>query len=201
MEVVYEMFSGVIAETDRKQGLDFMDDVRNQPSDIARKDAIDSLWKLLGRSIPTKPDYKWNNYFWDVLEKRLFGSSDKYVGKIQLLEMNRQELSEISQNGFKRLRNSGIELFPQYRKSKPTAAAPGDIRIMPKYANGIVETDTAKAIFVMRPSYLHTGPKDASGKRQGKAYPKKIMIELGKKFSVVHDENWDDFVKKGLVEE
>ena len=200
MEVVYEMFSGVIAETDRKQGLDFMNDVRNQPSDIARKDAIDSLWKLLGRSIPTQPDYKWNNYFWDVLEKRLFGSSDKYVGKIQLLEMNRQELSEISQNGFKRLRNSGIELFPQYRKSKPTAAAPGDIRIMPKYANGIVETDTAKAIFVMRPSYLHTGPKDASGKRQGKAYPKKIMIELGKKFSVVHDENWDDFFEKELVE-
>ena len=200
MEVVYEMFSGVIAETDRKQGLDFMDDVRNQPSDIARKDAIDGLWKLLGSVIPVQPDFKWNDYFWDVLEKRLFGSSDSYNGKIQLLEMNRQELSEISQNGFKRLRNSGIELFPQYRKSKPTAAAPGDIRIMPKYANGIVETDTAKAIFVMRPSYLHTGPKDASGKRQGKAYPKKIMIELGKKFSVVHDENWDEFFRKELVE-
>ena len=47
---------------------------------------------------------------------------------------------------------------------------------MPKYANGIVETDTAKAIFVMRPSYLHTGPKDASGKRQGKAYPKNTKL-------------------------
>ena len=95
VEVVYEMFKGIIPETDRKQGLKFMDDVRNQPSDIARKDAIDGLWKLLGRSIPTQPDYKWNNYFWDVLEKRLFGSSDKYVGKIQLLEMNRLSLIHI----------------------------------------------------------------------------------------------------------
>ena len=164
-----------------------------------RKDAIDGLWKLLGECIPSQPDFKWNDYFWDVLEKRLFGSSNRYDGKIQLLEMNQKELSEISKDGFMRLRQSGIQLFPQYRKSAPTAAVPGDIRVMPKYANGTIEKNTAKAIFVMRPSYLRTGDKDASGKRQGKAYPKKIMIELGKKYSIVHDENFQDFLDKGLV--
>ena len=199
VEVVYEMFKGIIPEADRSKGLKFMKDVREQPSDIARKDAIDGLWKLLGQSIPSQPDFKWNDYFWDVLEKRLFGSSNRYDGKIQLLEMNQKELSEISKDGFMRLRQSGIQLFPQFRKSAPTAAVPGDIRVMPKYANGTIEKDTAKAIFVMRPSYLHTGTKDASGKRQGKAYPKKIMIELGKKYSIVHDENYQDFLDKGLV--
>ena len=199
IEVVYEMFKGIIPETDRKQGIDFMNDIKNLPSDIARKDAIDGLWKLLGSVIPVQPDFKWNDYFWDVLEKRLFGSSDSYNGKIQLLEMNRQELSEISKDGFERLRRTGIQLFPQYRKSAPTAAVPGDIRVMPKYVNGKIETDTSKAIFVMRPSYLRTGEKDASGQRQGKAYPKKIMIELGKKHSIVHDENFEDFLDKGLV--
>jgi hypothetical protein len=113
--------------------------------------------------------------------------------------MNQKELREVTKDNFLRLRRSGILLFPQYRQSAPTAAAPGDIRVMPKYVDGTFETSTDNALFKMRPSYLKTGEKDASGKRQGKAYPNKIFIELGGVKSIVHDENFQDFLDKGLV--
>jgi len=32
-----------------------------------------------------------------------------------------------------------------------------------------------------------------------KSEPAKVFIELGGAKSIVHDENWQDFVKKGLV--
>mgnify|MGYP001260315677 CR=1 FL=1 len=199
MEEVYKMFKGIIPENKRKQGVDFMNDIKNQTTVFARKDAIDSLWRLIGESIPTQPNTTWSDHFWGVLESRLFGSSAEYHGRIQLLEMNQNELREITKDNFLRLKRSGILLFPQYRESGPGAAAPGDIRVMPKYADGTVETSTDNALFKMRPSYLKTGEKDASGKRQGKAYPNKIFIELGGVKSIVHDENYQDFLDKGLV--
>ena len=199
MEQVYDMFKGVIPENKRKEGVDFMDDIKNESTVFARKDAIDSLWRLIGESIPSQPDTKWSNHFWGVLESRLFGSSSAYHGSIQLLEMNQRELREVTKENFTRLKNSGILLFPQYRESAPTAASPGDIRVMPKYVDGTFETSTDNALFKMRPSYLKTGEKDASGKRQGKAYPNKIFIELGGVKSIVHDENFQDFLDKGLV--
>tara|TARA_B100000131_G_scaffold157492_1_gene152759 strand:+ start:530 stop:1915 length:1386 start_codon:yes stop_codon:yes gene_type:complete len=199
MEEVYKMFKGIIPENKRKQGVDFMNDIKNQTTVFARKDAIDSLWRLIGESIPAQPNTTWSDHFWGVLESRLFGSSAEYHGRIQLLEMNQNELREITKDNFLRLKRSGILLFPQYRESGPGAAAPGDIRVMPKYADGTVETSTDNALFKMRPSYLKTGEKDASGKRQGKAYPNKIFIELGGVKSIVHDENYQDFLDKGLV--
>ena len=199
MEQVYDMFKGVIPENKRKEGVDFMNDIKNESTVFARKDAIDSLWSLIGESIPTQPNTTWSDHFWGVLESRLFGSSSEYHGRIQLLEMNQNELREVTKDNFLRLRRSGILLFPQYRESSPTAAAPGDIRVMPKYSNGTVETNTSNALFKMRPSYLKTGEKDASGKRQGKAYPNKIFIELGGVTSIVHDENYQDYLDKGLV--
>ena len=41
-------------------------------------------------------------------------------------------------------------------------------------------------------------PGDPSGIKP-KSEPAKVFIELGGKGSVIHDENWNDFVKKELV--
>ena len=200
IEEVYKMFKGIIPENKRQEGVDFIKDIYNKKSDkYARKDAIDALWKLIGVSIPTQPDVSNSDYWWGVLEKRLYGSSDAYNGRIQLLEMNQKELREITKENFLRLKRSGVKLFPQYRKSAPGASSPGDIRIMPKYVNGMVESDTSKSVFQMRPSYLNSGPKDGNGKRHGKAYPAKIFIELGGVDSIVHDENYQKYLDKGLV--
>ena len=200
MEEVYKMFKGIIPETKRQEGVDFMKDIYNKKSDkYARKDAIDALWKLIGQSIPAQPDVSNSDYWWGVLEKRLYGSSAEYNGRIQLLEMNQKELREITKDNFLRLKRSGVKLYPQYRESAPTASSPGDIRIMPQYVNGTFESNTKNSVFQMRPSYLNSGPKDENGKRHGKGYPNKIFIELGGVNSIVHDENYQKYLDKGLV--
>ena len=171
-----------------------MKDVEGKGTAISRKQSVDALWKLIGKSLPSQPDTKWSDHFWDILEKRLFGTG--YSGKMQLLEMNRDELREISKTNFERLRDSGVKLYPMWYTADVSAASPGDIRIMPLYKGKIKETNDKNFVFKIRVSYL----KEKIGTdRIGPAYPNKVFIELGGKKSIVHDENYEDFVERGLA--
>jgi len=73
----------------------------------------------------------------------------------------------------------------------------------------IVEKDKDMDLFKIRVSYEWTKqdldghqvritPKESYGMTP-KSAPFKVFIELGGKDSVIHDENWQKFVEKGLV--
>ena len=199
MPEIYDMFKGVIPDSKITEAKKFLETADGKGSKETRKAAIDSLWRLLGESLPTTADTKWSNHFWSILEKRLFGTG--YKGKIQVLEMNKNELREITKANFDRLRNSGIELYPHWYKSTDTATAtPGDIRVMPLYNGKTKESKDTNYMFKIRIAYEFTKP-EGSKLRTGPPAPNKVYIELGGKGSVVHDENWDDFLKKGLVKD
>ena len=197
MPEIYDMFKGVIPSSKIAEGKKFLATADGKGSKETRKAAIDSLWRLLGESLPTTPDTKWSDHFWGILEKRLFGTG--YQGKIQVLEMNKTELREITKDNFDRLRNSGIKLYPYwYKSTDKTTATPGDIRVMPLYNGKIKETKDTNYMFKIRIAYEFTKP-EGSKFRTGPPAPNKVYIELGGKGSVVHDENWEKFHKKGLV--
>tara|TARA_R100001594_G_C4024731_1_gene259918 strand:- start:113 stop:1483 length:1371 start_codon:yes stop_codon:yes gene_type:complete len=196
---IYDMFKGVIPNNFIEEGKKYMKEVEGQGTTVSRKESVDALWKLIGTNLPNTPNTQWSDHFWDILEKRLFGTG--YKGKMQLLEMNKTELREISKSNFERLRNSGVQLYPSWYKAAPTADSPGDIRIMPLYKGGKKETNDSNYVFKIRIAYRKTGPKDGAGKRHGKAYPNKVYIELGGKKSIVHDENYDVYLEKGLVDQ
>jgi hypothetical protein len=69
-----------------------------------------------------------------------------------------------------------------------------------------VERDKNKSMFKIRVSYEWT-KQDVGGKKirlqygqaGAKSAPAKVLIELGAKKSIVHDENWEHFFSKGLV--
>ena len=180
------------------------------------KAAINSVWRLIGDGIPKNQNTKLSDHFWGILEKRLFGSSTAYKGKIQVLEMNQTELREVTQKQFKKLKESGILLYPKWLSNdNPNQATPGSIKILPIYPGDgdkvkkTVEKDKDKDLFKIRMSYEWT-KQDVDGKKvritpkeprgmTPKSAPFKIFIELGGKDSVIHDENWEKFVKEGLV--
>ena len=197
MPEIYDMFKGVIPSSKIAEGKKFLATADGKGSKETRKAAIDSLWRLLGESLPTTADTKWSDHFWSILEKRLFGTG--YKGKIQVLEMNKTELREITKQNFDRLRNSGIELYPHwYKSTDKTTATPGDIRVMPLYNGKTKEPKDTNYMFKIRIAYEFTKP-EGSKIRSGPPAPNKVYIELGGKGSVVHDENWEKFQKKGLV--
>ena len=169
---------------------------------------------MVGEGIPKSVNTKLSDHFWDILERRLFGTSNSYDGNIQLLEMNQKELREITKKQFTKLRNSGVLLIPKWiANDNPSEATPGSIFILPQYpGNGggkVDESDHKMSLFKIRVSYLwvkqdgeRVNPTTWSpGKAKPKSEPAKVFIELGGAKSIVHDENWDDFVKKGLVED
>jgi len=171
------------------------------------KDAINAIWRLVGEGIPKSVDTALSNHLWGILEKRLFGSSTAYNGKMQLLEMNKTELREITRKQFTKLKNSGVKLYPKwFANDNPKQATPGSIKILPVYpGNGKVkkkiETDKDNDMFKIRVSYLWKKVDGVrlKGEEGGTSEPAKVFIELGGKKSIVHDENWSDYVKKGLV--
>ena len=177
------------------------------------KDAINAIWKLVGEGVPKSVDTKLSNHFWGILEKRLFGASGSYQGKMQLLEMNKKELREITKKQFTKLRESGVKLYPKWvPNDNKEQATPGSIFILPFYpGNGgkvkkKEEKNTNMSMFKIRVSYVwikqggaRRRPGDPSPSLTAKSEPAKVFIELGGKESIVHDENWDKFVKKGLV--
>jgi len=192
----YDLYKGIIPSSKIAEGKKYMETINGKGTKVSRKQSVDALWRLLGESLPTTPQTKWNDYFWRLLESRLFGT--KFEGRIQLLEMKKNELREISTENFKRLRNSNVLLYPKWQPTKDDAASPGNIIIMPLYKGKIKEPNESNQLYRFRPSYLKSKPPGSTD-RTGPAYPEKIFIELGGVGSIVHDENYIKFVNKGLV--
>ena len=200
MPEIYDMFKSVITGSDIADGKKYMDDIKGKAQGISTKASIDALWKLIGNHLPTPQsaaNTQWSDHFWGILEKRIFGSSTAYDGTIQLVEMNQKEVREISTENFDKLKNSGVKLCPVYERSKPGSESPGTIYIMPVYPKGNKKESTlSNCVYKMRISYLQTKEK---GVKTGKYMPTKIFIELGGKNSIVHDENFEKFIKKKLI--
>jgi hypothetical protein len=192
----YDLYKGIVPSSRINEGKKYMETIDGKGSAVSRKQSVDALWRLLGESLPTTPQTKWDDYFWRLLESRLFGT--KFEGRIQLLEMKKNELREISTENFKRLRNSNVLLYPKWQPTKDDAASPGNIIIMPLYKGKIKEENESNQVYRFRPSYLRSKPT-GSKDRTGPFYPEKMFIELGGKDSIVHDENYIKFVNKGLV--
>ena len=207
MPEIFEMFEGIIPSDRVKEGKKYLKSITTQKGhEESSKDAINSVWRLVGDGIPKSHDTSLSDHLWGILEKRLFGSSNAYKGKMQLLEMNQKELREITQKQFKRLRNSGVKLYPKWFPNENlTQATPGSIKVLPVYpGNGgreVVETDKDMDMFKIRVSYLWKKIDGVrlKGHEGGKSEPAKVFIELGGKKSIVHDENYIDFIDKGLI--
>ena len=216
MPEIFEMFEGIIPAGRVREGKTYLGSIINKRGhEETSKAAINSVWRLVGEGIPKTPNTKLSDHFWGILEKRLFGATNSYKGKIQLLEMNKNEISEITKTQFKKLRSSGILLYPKWLPNdKPDVATPGTIKIMPIYPGNsdkikkIIEKDTNKEMYLIRVSYEWT-KQDVGGKKirvqygqpGAKSAPSKVIVELGRTNSIVHDENWDKFVEKGLVKD
>ena len=205
MPEIFEMFEGIIPSDRVKEGKKYLKSITTQKGhEESSKDAINSVWRLVGDGIPKSHDTSLSDHLWGILEKRLFGSSNAYKGKMQLLEMNQDELREITQKQFKRLRNSGVKLYPKwFPNDNPTQATPGSIKVLPVYPGpkGYVEKDKDMDMFKIRVSYLWKKIDGVrlKGHEGGKSEPAKVFIELGGKKSIVHDENYIDFIDKGLI--
>ena len=206
MPEIFEMFEGIISSSRVSEGKKYLKSITTEKGhEETSKDAINAVWRLVGDGIPTSPNTKLSDHLWGILEKRLFGSSNAYKGKMQLLEMNQNELREITQTQFKKLKNSGVKLYPKwFPNENPTQATPGSIKVLPIYPGpkGYVEKDKDMDMFKIRVSYLWKKIDGVrlKGHEGGKSEPAKVFIELGGKKSIVHDENWDDFFEKELVE-
>ena len=211
MPEIFEMFEGIISRSKVNEGKKYLKSITTEKGhEETSKDAINAVWRLVGEGIPKGVNTKLSDHFWDILERRLFGDRNSYEGNIQLLEMNKKELREITREQFTKLKNSGVKLYPKWiANDKTSEATPGSIRILPVYpGNGggeVVETDKDKGMFKIRVSYLwvkqggkRIKPGDPSGVTP-KSEPAKVFIELGGKKSIVHDENYIDFINKGLI--
>ena len=207
---MYDMFKGFVSASDIQKTKTWLDKIEGKGSDaVIRKDALNALWRFLGSNIPTQPDYRLSERFWDILEKRLYGTG--YQGNIQVLEMKKNEIREIDKPNFERLRRTGIKLSPKWiPNKKSTEATPGTIFIVPTYPNGNkVEKDISgngdKSLYKMRIQYEWTkqmvGGKEVRLKKHegGISAPLKAFVELGGAKSIIHDENWNTFVNEGLI--
>ena len=217
MPEIFEMFEGIIPPSRVSEGKKYLESITTKKGhEETSKAAINSLWRLVGNGIPKKADTRLSDHFWGILEKRLFGSSSAYTGKIQVLEMNQTELREVTKKQFTKLKNSGILLFPKWvANDNPKEATPGSIFILPMYPGDgdkvkkKEEKDKNMSMFKIRVSYewtkqnvngqkIRITPKDNYGMTP-KSAPFKVFIELGGKGSIIHDENWSEFVSMGLV--
>jgi len=212
MPEIFEMFEGIIPANRISEGKKYLKSITTKRGhEETSKDAINAVWKLVGEGIPKTVNTKLSDHFWGILQKRLFGSSDAYKGKMQLLEMKKDELREITKKQFTKLRNSGVLLFPKWiANDNPTQATPGSIFILPQYpGNGggkVDETNHEMSLFKIRVSYVwvkqggaRLKPGDPSPSLTPRSEPAKVFIELGGVKSIVHDENYIDFINKGLI--
>ena len=215
MPEIFEMFEGILPPSRVTEGKKYLKSITTKKGhEETSKDAINAVWRLVGDGIPDKPNTKLSDHFFSILEKRLFGSSTAYQGNIQVLEMKQNELREITRGQFKKLKNSGVLLYPKWvPNDKPGDATPGTIFIVPQYLGKVDEKSIGgrgdKSMFKIRVSYLWK-KQDVGGKQirvspdksfgmTPKSEPAKVFIELGGAKSIIHDENWEHFFSKGLV--
>ena len=135
MPEIFEMFEGIIPSSRISEGKKYLETIIDKRGlEETSKVAINAVWRLVGDGIPKNVDTTLSDHFWGILEKRLFGASNAYKGKMQLLEMRQDELREITQKQFKKLRNSGLKLYPKWvANDNPKEATPGSIFIVPQY--------------------------------------------------------------------
>ena len=188
---IYDMFSKFIPTEERKRAKILIEDIKKGSRQYNAKGSADALWKLILSSIEDKsthnsPYTRWTEHFWNLLQERLFGTG--YKGDIQLIEMNPNEISEVTKEQFNKLKSSGIKLYPVYRKAPKSAQSPGDIRIFPLYVGNKKEQNVALFMYNMTPKY------------KGGQFDK-VQMNLGGNKSLVHDENWNMYLDKGLVKE
>lgn len=198
--VVFEMFEDVIPQnkiTEARKFYKVFEAAREKGRfPITTKEALDSLWTLIGESIPTNPDTQWSSKLWSILERKMYGRKGSYTGKIQVLEMNPNEIREVALKNFLRLsRDSGCLLFPKFDPKYPL-----QYYIMPQYMGekGKSETNTDKAVYKIR---LQRATHKEKGIRGNVPYPHKVNIELGGVKSIIHDENYGDFVKNNQAKD
>ena len=86
MPEIFEMFEGIMPATRVAEGKKYLKSIINKKGhEETSKAAINSVWRLIGEGIPKRENIKLSDHFWGILEKRLFGSSTAYKGKIQVL--------------------------------------------------------------------------------------------------------------------
>ena len=101
MPEIFEMFEGIIPANRISEGKKYLKSITDKRGhEETSKVAINAVWRLVGDGIPKTPNTNLSDHFWDILERRLFGTSNSYDGNIQLLEMNQKELREITKKQF-----------------------------------------------------------------------------------------------------
>lgn len=205
LDYLYDLFSPLLPQSVVKDVERIIKQLQGKVTDESPDIVAEGLWCLLGKELPksgSKMDIQ-SVEFLKVLEQKMFGT--QYDGSIQVLDMQEKKIKETTKANFLRLaRDSGIKLYPVW-KPTPNALGPGNIVIMPVYANGKRETNLKNSVYHFRPFYKKR--KDSGGGR-GLDYNirknvqfDKIIVEIGSNNSPVYDYNYPDLVKKGLVED
>tara|TARA_R100000388_G_scaffold91854_1_gene74236 strand:- start:463 stop:1911 length:1449 start_codon:yes stop_codon:yes gene_type:complete len=204
LRYVYDLFGPLLKSSVRSQVKKLMISIEDKATDEAPDIVAGSLWCLLGKELPksgSKMDSQTSEFF-KVLETKMFGT--QYQGSIQVLDMQNQFIKETTKANFLRLaRDSGVKLYPVWRPT-PNSSAPGNIVILPVYANGVRETNIKKAVFHFRPRYAKrkdpsTGARTLNYTERKNLNFDKILVEIPNKKSIVYDYNYPDFAKKGLL--
>ena len=205
MQEVFEIFQDELSPQNKTDGAALAKAIREyKPPKGSRvksdKVSINALWRLILQDLPQKsdtPNTNKSNYWWSVLEKQAFGTG--YTGRIQILELNRNEIREFNKDYMDDLKKAGIKLFPVVVHSTDEGTAtPGNIYIMPVYKDGTAEKDHTNAIFKVRVRY-ESAAHAASKGRAAIASPEKLMSELGGKESLVHEDKYEVHQQKGHV--
>lgn len=142
------------------------------------KEAVAALWQLTTTSIPsTGTPLNKTDYWYDTLSSAAFGTD--FRGSISVVNVGATGFHELTQDYVRMLRTSGNgNGGPLRLQAKHFTRYQDDIRIMPEG-----ETDAEKCIFKIRLKY------ERSARRLEDM--KKIMIELGGKNSIIHEENFN----------
>ena len=146
------------------------------------KEAVAALWQLTTESIPSNgtPLDK-TDYWYDTLSSAAFGT--QFRGSISVVNVGATGFHELTQEYVRMLRTSGNgNGGPLRLQAKHFSRYQDDIRIMPEGEN-----DAEKCIFKIRLKY------ERSARRLEDM--KKIMIELGGKNSVIHEENFNTYLQ------
>jgi len=146
------------------------------------KEAVAALWQLTTNSIPSNgTSLDKTDYWYDTLNSAAFGTG--FRGSISVVNVGESGFHELTQEYVRMLRTSGNGNGGALRlQAKHFTRYQDDIRIMPEG-----EIDAEKCIFKIRLKY------ERSARRLDDM--KKIMIELGGKNSIIHEENFNLYLQ------
>lgn len=146
------------------------------------KEAVAALWQLTTESIPsTGTPLNRTDYWYDTLSSAAFGT--EFNGSISVVNVGETGFHELTQEYVRMLRTTGNgNGGPLRLQAKHFSRYQDDIRIMPEG-----ERDAEKCIFKIRLKY------ERSARRLQDM--KKIMIELGGRNSVIHEENFNTYLQ------